>query len=117
MRKKHIESVHEGKKLLLCPREGCDKSFFHQSSLNKHINYVHEGKKPLLCPREGCDKAFSRQSSLNKHIYYVHEGKKPYPCDFCGLAFRDKFHLARHTASEKCIVSRQAPNERTMQLS
>ena len=105
----HIKTVHEGRRYEECPI--CHITFSQPYMRKKHIESVHEGKKLLLCPREGCDKSFFRQSSLNKHINYVHEGKKPYPCDFCDLAFRDKFHLARHIASEKCIKIRQAPNK------
>ena len=52
------------------------------------------------------------QQSISKHIERVHEGKRPYSCDTCDAGFSNKLRLARHIASEKCIVlKKQAPNE------
>ena len=110
----HIKTFHEGRRYEECPI--CHITFSQPYMRKKHIESVHEGKKLLLCPKEGCDKAFSRQKGLNKHINHVHEGKKPHSCDFCGFAFRDKFGLARHIASEKCIKIRHAPNKEATSL-
>ena len=110
----HIKTVHEGRRYDKCPI--CHITFSQPYMCKKHIESVHEGKKPLVCPKEGCEKSFSGLGGLNKHIKYVHEGLKPFPCDFCGVGFRDKFGLAKHIASEKCIVIKQSPNEGTMSL-
>ena len=45
--KRHIESVHEGKKAFKC--NFCDTSFTQKSVLDRHVASVHEGKKPFKC--------------------------------------------------------------------
>ena len=45
--KRHITSVHEGKKSFKC--DLCGTSFTRKPSLNIHVASVHEGKKPFRC--------------------------------------------------------------------
>ena len=106
---RHIKTVHERQRFDECPI--CQKTFCQPYRLKDHIESVHEEKKSFECPREGCDKTFSFQKSISKHIERVHEGKQPYSCDICGAGFANKLRLARHIASEKCIVLKQAPSE------
>ena len=106
---RHIKTVHERQRFDKCPI--CQKTFCQPYRLKDHIENFHEGKKSFECPREGCDKTFSCQQKISKHIERVHEGKRPFSCDICGAGFDNKLRLARHIASEKCIVLKQAPNE------
>ena len=43
--KRHIESVHEGKKHFKC--KICDASFSQKVNMNEHIALVHEGNEPF----------------------------------------------------------------------
>ena len=45
--RKHIVSVHEGKKLFKC--EICDYTCSQKKEMKKHIGLVHEGKKTFKC--------------------------------------------------------------------
>ena len=49
--KRHIVSVHEGKKPFEC--EICEKRFSVMYELNRHTTSVHERNKPFKC--EMCD--------------------------------------------------------------
>jgi uncharacterized Zn-finger protein len=52
--KRHIESVHEGKKPYKCKLY--EESLSVKRHLKKHIESVHDGKKPLKC--EFCKDSF-----------------------------------------------------------
>ena len=54
--KRHIESVHEGKKPFKC--ETCEYTYSQKSHLNQHVAKVHEGKKPFKC--QICDYPLKR---------------------------------------------------------
>ena len=41
--KRHIQSVHEGKKDYKC--NSCDKMFFSKAHLKRHFNGIHKGIK------------------------------------------------------------------------
>ena len=67
--KRHIESVHEGKKPFKC--NTCDVNFAAKDSLKRHISLVHERKKSFNC--NICDCNFATQQNLNGHIATRHE--------------------------------------------
>ena len=80
--KKHIDTIHEGKKLhkpYKCSI--CDYSCTKKSNLDDHIYAVHEGKKPHQCYI--CDYSCATKSNMSQHINTVHEGKKPHKCSIC----------------------------------
>ena len=60
--KKHVASVHEGKKPFkcdLCGYRGSDKG-----NLKRHVSSVHEGNKPFKC--EICDYSCSLKDNMEK---------------------------------------------------
>ena len=67
--KKHIASIHEGKKPFECNR--CNTMFSQKGNLEKHIASVHEKKKPFECSIWNAK--FGRKAHLNAHIKSVHE--------------------------------------------
>ena len=69
--KKHIESVHEGKKPFTCTI--CNSSYTRKLSLRQHIATVHEGNKPYACTL--CKSSYTRKLTLRKHMATVHEVK------------------------------------------
>ena len=92
--KKHIRSVHEGKRFKC---KSCDASFTQKDSLSRHVTSVHEGKKPFKC--NICDANFTQKGNLNGHISLVHEGKKPFSCSICHTSFSRKAALNIHISS------------------
>ena len=72
--RRHISSVHEGKRLYQC--DNCEKSFKESGHLKSHIRRIHEGLKPHQCTF--CDKKFAAISSLKSHVSSVHEVKNSF---------------------------------------
>uniref|UniRef100_A0A8C8E1M3 Transcription factor IIIA n=1 Tax=Oryzias sinensis TaxID=183150 RepID=A0A8C8E1M3_9TELE len=72
----HELRVHSGeKRLLSCPREGCDRKFMRRFNLESHVLGEHEGKKPFICAHAGCGKSFAMKESLRRHGA-VHDPEK-----------------------------------------
>ena len=68
--KKHIHTIHEGKKDYKC--ESCGKLFSEAGTLKKHMHTVHDGHKDHKC--DSCGKSFTKLQSLEKHLHIVHDG-------------------------------------------
>ena len=85
--KEHVQSVHEGRKLLC---ETCGKGFVNRDSLRNHIDHIHnkfKRKSQHLC--NICGKDYSKKWALDQHMGSIHnEGKldKKYKCDHCNYA-------------------------------
>ena len=62
-KKKHFETVHEGKFIVNCPI--CQKSFKTNGVLKKHIDAVHEKKRPHGC--DICNETFAQSAHLKTH--------------------------------------------------
>ena len=99
--KKHIETVHEGKKPFRC--DICDTKFAEKSTLNCHIKSIHENpkncddtKKVFHC--ESCPESFVMFKSLRQHILRLHE-EVQVKCDDCGTSFAFNDDLKKHTAN------------------
>ena len=71
--KKHIETVHEGKKPHLCSI--CGSGFPSNKNLKRHISAVHDKDKLFTCVL--CGVSFARKDNLKAHVSSVHEGIKP----------------------------------------
>uniref|UniRef100_A0A3Q3LSB8 Transcription factor IIIA n=1 Tax=Mastacembelus armatus TaxID=205130 RepID=A0A3Q3LSB8_9TELE len=66
--RQHELRVHSGeKRMLSCPREGCEKKFTRHFHLESHILGDHEGKKPFICGHAGCGRSFAMKESLWRH--------------------------------------------------
>ena len=89
--KRHIESVHEGKKFHKC--DVCEKRYLDKYDLTRHVKTVHEGKigKSKECPF--CHVYF-QPKYLKKHISTVHEKQKKYYCDICAGKFLEQTSTA-----------------------
>ncbi|KAG7524479.1 transcription factor IIIA [Solea senegalensis] len=66
--RQHELHVHSGeKRMLLCPRDGCDKKFTRRFHLESHVLGDHDGKRPFSCAVAGCGKSFAMKESLWRH--------------------------------------------------
>ena len=110
--------------VLLCPHEGCGKSFNSRKCLNVHMQThtnvrpfscrvcgtrflrkhdcnvherIHTGEKPYEC--FVCHKRFARHSDVKVHEK-VHSDDKPFACPFphCRKSFKRKYDLKKHIA-------------------
>ena len=70
--RRHIETVHEGKKPYNCSI--CDSNFSSKGDLRRHIEAVHKEKKPHICIK--CDATFALKQTLKTHISLIHEKVK-----------------------------------------
>lgn len=70
----HELHVHSGeKRMLLCPKKGCDKKFTRRFNLESHVLGDHEGKRPFSCAYPGCGKSFAMKvNSLLQNIGISH---------------------------------------------
>ena len=62
--KRHITSVHEGKKALIC--KICDKGFSQKGVMNRHVASVHNGRKTI--ESEICSMNFESKKDLEEHV-------------------------------------------------
>lgn len=69
--KRHVDSVHLGKKPHVCPE--CRKPFPQKTSLDIHIRSVHTFDKPLKC--DHCPASFSDPARRHKHYRVEHPDK------------------------------------------
>ena len=75
---------------------GCTKCFQHFSTnrkLNLHMSYHGISSKCSTC-----SKVFSCRKSLQNHVRDTH-CEKTYICEYCGKAFKKKYHLSGHIVS------------------
>ena len=59
--KRHIASVHEGKRPFKC--DTCDTKFAAKQYLNIHVAAIHKGRKPFKCGT--CDACFTQKGSTS----------------------------------------------------
>ena len=69
----------------------CDFPCFNAQALKLHKMKKHEDIK---C--EICDKVFGKWDSYKRHMI-SHQNEKPYVCETCGLNFKKKQLLVKHT--------------------
>ena len=86
-RKRHVKTVHEGKKEYHCLIGNCEKSFGQRSHLQDHIAVVHDRIKSFKCPHNQCDKMFALKKDCRSHQKLIHSNSKPYKCDHCEASF------------------------------
>ena len=70
--RKHVETVHEGKKPHSCSI--CDTKFASKHNLNSHVRKVHDKIKPFVC--HYCSHCFSENYHIKTNVANVHKGKK-----------------------------------------
>lgn len=66
--KRHIASVHEGKRPFKC--ESCGATFTLKEHLKTH-SYVHTKDNPHKCSL--CDASFVQKQALSKHLSTIHD--------------------------------------------
>ena len=113
--KRHVSSVHEGKKQH-CTKsincEICSKSLSSSRSLKNHISFVHDGKKTIEC--NICSSKFSHKVKFKIHMASVHElpvhteDKGSVKCELCDKKLSSKSHLKIHISS---VHERKKPFE------
>ena len=90
--RKHIDSVHEGKKPFAC--SCCDAKFVEKRSIKRHFASVHEKeKKKIGFQCNICNKSLTSTQKLKLHIQHVHEGIKQHKCEICKKTFTQKGHM------------------------
>jgi len=68
--KRHIESVHEGKRPYKC--EHCELRFEEKSKMKNHVMVVHDKQKSFNCGC--CDSKFATKTYLKEHICQYNSG-------------------------------------------
>ena len=85
------------RKPVICPEEGCGKTFASTSSLVRHLRVLHEKGQSFKCL--DCGKLFGAKAHLDIHVRTVHEERQPFKCPDCGLLFGHKSSLKSHVKS------------------
>ena len=112
--KRHIESIHEGKKPYHCII--CDYRFALKPNFTAHVAVVHEGKKTKKC--EMCDKFFSKRRDLKKHIELVHQIKKCALCESgCEFEATSIIAMETHNKSVHEEITESSARERPENMS
>ena len=115
--KRHILSVHEGKKIKRSaskrPKQDhngqnmclfCKKIFTRKENVKRHFELVHVGKKSKCSL---CDKSFARKDRLKKHMRIFHDGKKTHSKPDNGVKNpkeRNKLHKAKKNISSEIKI-------------
>ena len=68
--KRHIESVHEGKRPYKC--DHCELRFEEKSKMKNHVSVVHDKQKSFNCG--SCDAKFATKTNLKEHICQYKSG-------------------------------------------
>ena len=68
--KRHIEIVHEGKRLKC---NFCSMTFTTSHNIIKHFSVLHAGKGVFKC--ELCEKRFLKKTTLSTHVHTMHNVK------------------------------------------
>ncbi|XP_077460733.1 transcription factor IIIA-like [Stigmatopora argus] len=73
---KQHQLVHaDTRKVYLCPREACDRSFVSISNLQMHLRSFHEKLRPFACNHPGCERTFTMKICLQRHSV-VHDPQR-----------------------------------------
>ncbi|KAK7070304.1 hypothetical protein SK128_013583 [Halocaridina rubra] len=98
------EQSHRNQKSFLC--NVCNKGYPDLDALKAHVK-VHSSVKPItntiLC------KKFTEKGITKRHLVYPTD-EKSYVCSICGLAFKQKQQLVKHTkchANNVCKICQQ----------
>ena len=96
--KKHVQTVHLGKKNFKC--DTCGKAFGEAGNLNRHVQTIHLGQKNFTC--DTCGKSFGLAHNLKAHVQTIHLGQRPkrHKCDECDQAFAYKRQLDKHLETQ-----------------
>ena len=92
--KRHVETVHEGKRPYNC--EKCGKGFARKDNFHTHVaNACKDMKvKPQQCTL--CDFTCQYMTQLKKHLEEVHGETQIYSCHLCGAKYGEKVSLKYH---------------------
>ncbi|CAH1240594.1 ZNF653 [Branchiostoma lanceolatum] len=81
---------------VLCPWEGCQKTFRFTNQLKRHLA-THTGERSYLC--YFCGQLFLRQYYLTVHLR-IHTGDMPFRCSLCSYSGRQsnclRWHMKKH---------------------
>ena len=97
----HVQPVHAQKQYiapaLLCPVEGCPRTFRDPSQRAIHVRSAHTGERPFACQSPGCNKAFFSSGDLRKHNRVHSTGS--FTCPHCSKSVKSKKSLRLHIAA------------------
>ena len=103
--KKHVQSVHEGKKLYKC--SSCDMRFVSKWSKKEHFRIVHEGQNPMQC--KVCNEIMSSSKELRSHYRKAHQ--KSFQCSKCEKVFIFLKSLEKHERSHQRMEGLDIPHK------
>lgn len=69
----------------------CSQVFCHKRYLAKHQRTVHNPNR--VCPY--CGQQFTKKVKFESHVR-KHTGERPFACSYCGVTFRESWHLKEH---------------------
>ena len=108
--KRHMNTVHDPNKTMLSPEtsrdqavankcEQCDKVYSSKNKLVEHMHKKHgvvrKGGPLIQCSE--CDFSHISKSRVKAHFTLTHNSEHTFKCTLCGISFRSKSGLQKHT--------------------
>jgi uncharacterized C2H2 Zn-finger protein/DNA-directed RNA polymerase subunit RPC12/RpoP len=119
--KRHMNTVHDPNKTMLSPEtsrdqavankcEQCDKVYSSKNKLVEHMHKKHgvvrKGGPLIQCSE--CDFSHISKSRVKAHFTLAHNSEHTFKCTLCGISFRSKSGLQKHT--DNVHKPRKSPN-------
>jgi hypothetical protein len=93
----HTRRAHTGEKPHKCSRDGCEDAFVTSAELASHTARMHERELSVACASEGCRERFVSNQQMYKHVRAKHPGQRVHKCSTCGATSADSSALKTHT--------------------
>lgn len=96
---RHMNGVHFGQQMFLCPFRGCSAKLSRKDHLKRHITMVHS---KTMYPCDVCNRPFTSAEALRGHNKRTHYSQTRFKCRMpsCSKVFSRKAILREHVLND-----------------